>query len=433
MNHPIPSNDASHKTTPIDYDVLIVGAGLVGASLAVALRNSEWRVGLIEASAWTPQHLPAGYDDRIIALNYGSQRILSGLGVWHHVAKQSTAIHCIHVSDRGHFGAAHLTRQQLGLPALGYTVSARVLGQSLQQAVYQYATTQLFPSSQLQHVQDQADYLAVTLQNAEQTRTLCTRLLVLADGGNFALQEQLGIQHHIHDYQQTAVIATVTVSSQKLSTETVAYERFTATGPLALLPLAHQDYSLVWTVPSAQATEVLHLSDKDFLIELQKAFGWRAGRFIRVSPRRSYPLKLAHVHAESIPNRTVIIGNAAHTLHPIAGQGLNLGLRDVASLTEAIGMAQQEGIELGSADFLRAYHNWQQPDQQRMIRLTDSLVTLFSNENMLLSLVRNMGLVALNHFPPLKQWLMTQMIGLHGHQSHLLRGLPPSGTGEKNT
>jgi 2-octaprenyl-6-methoxyphenol hydroxylase len=428
MSQSTQTNDTDNSH-PIDYDLLIVGAGLVGASLAVALRNSGLRVGLIEASAWTPQHLPAGDDDRIMALNYGSQRILSGLGVWHHVAKQATAIHRIHVSDRGHFGAVHLTRQQVGLSALGYTLSARSLGQSLQHAVYQYATTQLFPSSQLQHIENHSRHLTVTLQTqeAESTRTLHTRLLVLADGGNFAQQEKLGIQHHTRDYQHTAVIATVTVSSQKSSTETVAYERFTATGPLALLPLAHQDYSLVWTIAAAEAMEVLNLSDNAFLAALQQAFGWRAGRFIRVSPRRSYPLKLTHVHTESIPARTVIVGNAAHTLHPIAGQGLNLGLRDVASLTEAIGVARQEGMDLGGVDFLRTYHNWQQPDQQRMIRLTDSLVRLFSNDNALLSLARNMGLVTLNHLPPLKQWLMTQMIGLHGHPSHLLRGLPPSG------
>ncbi len=404
------------------YDVLIVGGGLVGASLACALRNSALTVGLIEASAWTPEQQSIGYDDRIIALNYGSQRILSGLGVWHQVDQQATPIHHIHVSDRGRFGFARLDHQQLNIPALGYTVRAKTLGQALQRQVYQHATTQLFTASQLTDWQTADDgLLQVTVQQATETVTLKTRLLVLADGGNASLREQLGIVSTEQDYQQTAIIATVTMSEPHRN---VAYERFTQHGPLALLPLSQQECSLVWTVAQDKVDEALALTDHELLQTLQQQFGWRLGRFERVGQRVAYPLKLMHVDSQALP-RTVVIGNAAHTLHPIAGQGFNLGLRDVASLTEAVFAAVREQQALGESDFIQAYQRMQRPDQQRVIRLTDTLVNTFSNDWLPLAMARNVGLVALDGLPPLKTWLMRQMAGLHGHPSRLLRGLPP--------
>jgi 2-octaprenyl-6-methoxyphenol hydroxylase len=401
------------------YDVLIVGGGLVGTSLACALRNTALKVGLIEASAWTQQQQPPGYDDRVIALNYGSQRILTGLGIWHQVASQAVPIQHIHVSDQGRFGFTRLDRQQLNLPALGYTLRAKTLGQALQTQVYQHATTQLIAPATLDSWEQHTDCLQ--LQQAGATRLLKTRLLVLADGGNADIRRRLGIRTVTQDYQQTALIATVTLSQ---SHRNIAYERFTVNGPLALIPLAHNDCALVWTIPSHETEHALALNDQTLLATLQTQFGWRLGRFVRIGQRQAYPLKLIHLRPQSLP-RTVIIGNAAHTLHPIAGQGFNLGLRDVASLTEAILSCVDAQHDLGDTAFLRTYQQWQQPDQKRVIQLTDQLVTVFSNDWGPLSLARNTGLVLLDAVPPLKTWLMRQMAGLHGHPSRLLRGLPP--------
>lgn len=409
------------ETHPI-YDILIVGGGLVGTSLACALRNSALTVGLIEVSAWNPQQQSIGYDDRIIALNYGSQRILTGLGIWHQLDHYATPIQQIHVSDQGHFGFTRLAHQQLNIPALGYTVRAKILGQALQRQVYQHATTQLFTSAQLIDWQSTADAIQVTVQRATETVSLQTRLLVLADGGNAALREQLGIVSTEQDYQQTAIIASVMMSEPHRN---VAYERFTAQGPIALLPLSQQqECSLVWTVAREQVDTALALSDRALLQTLQQQFGWRLGRFEQIGQRTTYPLKLMHVNPQALP-RTVVIGNAAHTLHPIAGQGFNLGLRDVASLSEVIFNAVHQQQVLGSKAFIQNYQHMQQPDQQRVIRLTDTLVNVFSNDWLPLAMARNLGLVALDGLPPLKTWLMRQMAGLHGYPSRLLRGLPP--------
>lgn len=399
------------------YDVVIVGGGLVGASLASALRETGLKIAIIEAAPWFEHISPPSYDDRVIALAYASQRILAQIGCWTHIAPHATPIKHIHVTDRGHCGVTRLHHDELNLPALGYVVAARQLGQAMQATLKESAVDIIAPAK-LTEIIDNKDNLSLSVEHQDQKISIETKLLVAADGGNSSIRQQLNIPLEESDYQQTAIIANVTTQKPH---HNVAHERFTDSGPLALLPMQGQQSSLVWTVHHDEVAEHLALSESEFLAALQQRFGWRLGRFTKVGTRHAYPLKLMRIQ-QHIAHRRVIIGNAAHTVHPIAGQGLNLGLRDVASLAEVIITAAEKQEDIGSQSVLNHYVNWQAPDQQRITSVTDALVRIFSNTILPVALLRNLGLVATNHCLPLKKQLMKQMTGLHAHPAKLVRG-----------
>lgn len=402
------------------YDVVIIGGGLVGASLAAALRHSPLKVALLEAGHWSPPDaiLPSSYDERVLALNYASQRILQSLGVWEKVRTLATPIKHIHVSDQGHFGKARLHCDEIQLPALGYVLAARQLGQALQQTLQQ-GTVEIQAKLSVNAFTQHADYIELQCVQAGSARTLCSRVVVIADGSDSQLREQLGLSTTQQDYGQTAIIANVSLEK---SHQYTAFERFTAQGPFALLPLANKDCSLVWTVSPDTVPAKLALSEREFLAALQAEFGWKLGAFTQVGMRHAYPLRLVRT-PHSVSTRSVVIGNAAHTLHPIAGQGFNLGLRDVASLTDILLNAHQAGQDLGSAPVLNQYAAIQQPDQARVAGMTDGLVQVFSNNVFGLRHLRGMGLLALDRCAPLKQHFMRQMTGLNAYPSHLLCGV----------
>lgn len=399
------------------FDVLVVGGGMVGASLAVALKPLPLRVGLVEAYAFGVTEQP-GYDDRSIALAYGSSLIYQGMGLWPALQEGGEAIRHIHVSDRGHFGATRLAAEQEGVPALGYVVESRVLGKQLYAALQDGAIQQFVPA-RVFAVEQQPGHVTVQLEHKGVVESLQTRLLVVADGANSAVRDLLGIAVSREDYRQTALIANVTTSRPHQQT---AYERFTPHGPLALLPLTQGRYSLVWTQPSATVGRTMELTDRDFLQALQQAFGYRQGLFIRVGQRATYPLVLQKSKQE-VAGRAVVIGNASHTLHPVAGQGLNLGLRDVATLAGLLAEAVDGGEDVGNADLLRRYEALRRPDYAVVLRYTDSLVRLFSNDLAGLGQMRAAGLVAVDRLPPLRHWLARQSMGLHHRHARLARGL----------
>jgi len=401
------------------YDMIIVGGGLVGASLASALRSTKLKIAVIEAAPWFTNRRPPSYDDRIIALSYASHRIFSGIGIWNPIESEAVPINGIHVSDQGHFGFTRLNRQDLGVPALGYVVSASHLGQSLQQTLASSSIEILAPA-QLVQITSLDKVIDVQIQKDNQLDILQTRLLVAADGGHSKVRQLLDFTVHETDYQQTAVIANVTLEYPH---QNIAYERFTSSGPLALLPLRGNDCSLVWTWAASKADEVMAFDDQSFISALQRQLGWRLGRIMRVGQRHAYPLRLIRSQQVTHP-RVVLIGNAAHTLHPVAGQGLNLGLRDVASLAQAVVDSVRECDDAGSEATLQRYQAWQQPDQQRVTTLTHTLVQVFSNGSWPLVMARNFGLLMTDALPSLKKQFVRQMTGLNGHSSRLVRGLP---------
>ena len=396
----------------LDYELIIVGGGMVGASLAIALKNSPLRIAIIEAIPAKATQQPS-YDDRGIALSYGSQRIFEGLGLWASLKTHSTAIKHIHVSDRGHFGVPRLSAKQEHVPALGQVITARDMGQIFNPAINDQNNLDVISPASVVALQQFEDHVEVELNDQ---RKLKAKLLVAADGGQSTIRQLLKLGAVEHDYQQTAVTANITAERPH---ENWAYERFTDTGPIALLPMTDNRCSLVWTVKSGDDARLLALSDHDFLTQLQDRFGYRLGKLIQVGQRHSYPLNLIHAD-QPVQQRVVLIGNAAHSLHPIAGQGFNLGLRDVAVLADLLASADND---CGDARLLLDYKQWRLNDQDNVISTTSNLVTLFSNSSPLLGHLRGASLSLLEAVPPVKHWLAKKSMGLDRKQPRLGRGI----------
>jgi 2-octaprenyl-6-methoxyphenol hydroxylase len=410
------------------YDIVIAGGGMVGASLAIALAPLPLRIAIVEAVPINRHNQPS-FDGRAIALSPTSRNILSSLDLWPSLASEgATAIKQIHVSDRGHFGAAHLSAAEEGVEALGYVVEASRMGQAIAGRLATLPQIEILSPARVMGYQPQSEHNIIEIEQNGQRQQLTARLLIAADGSRSQLRQQVGGATWQVAYGQTAIIATVTTT---LPHHHTAYERFTRSGPLALLPLArsgsekmqHCRWSLVWSARDAQVAELLALSDRDFLDRLYHHFGRRAGRFTSVSSRHAYPLNLNFLR-DPVRAGLLFIGNAAHAIHPVAGQGFNLGLRDVATLAEVITDALAAQQPWYNATTLQRYRQWRQGDYWRVMAFTDSLVRLFSNPFPPLVAARNTGLVLLDLLPPLRRLLTRQGMGLTGHQSRLARGLP---------
>ena len=404
-------------TETYDYDVLIIGGGLVGASLACALGNLPLRIGVIEAFPFGSATQPS-YDDRSVALAYGSRRIFEGIGLWPSLTKDATPIHKIHVSDRGHFGVVRLDATTAGQEALGYVIENRHLGKVLTETLSGLANVEMLCPAQLQAIEINEMASAVVKQG-DSTRTLTARLIVGADGGQSVVRKCTGIKVISRDYGQSAVIANVTPGNFH---HYIAYERFTKQGPLAMLPMSTDRCALVWTMDRENSSSVLEMSDDMFLARLQQYFGFRLGRLVKAGKRHVYPLTLVRAR-EHVRHRLVLIGNAAHTLHPVAGQGFNLGLRDVAVLAQVLTEGLIKEDDPGTLAVLDRYQHWRRRDQAGVAAFTDSVVRIFSNSFSPLVVARNLGLVALDVVPPLKTGLLRHTMGLAGKLPRLARGL----------
>jgi len=408
----------------IDFDLIIIGGGMVGASLACALGNSQLKIAVIEATPFESTSQPS-FDARTLALAYGSRRIFDSLGLWDAIAERGvTSIRRIHVSDRGHAGSSHLDSQSEGVEALGYVAETRLLGQVLHDSMRSFSNVQFICPAQVTQVQLEATRASVEITEHTGSRCLTGRLLVAADGGNSQTRQLLGIKTFRMGYDQHAVIANVAIDRPH---QGVAYERFTASGPMALLPSRDTDgtenvFALVWTVKSAERDEVLRLDDAAFLAQLQQRIGERAGRFVKVGERAVYPLGWMQSR-EHVRQRLAIIGNAAHTLHPVAGQGFNLGLRDVAVLAQVVLDGVKRGQDPGELQLLREYAKWRRRDQLETALFTDGLVRTFSSAFPPLALARNIGLTLVDILPPVKHALARHAMGLGGKLPRLARGL----------
>lgn len=412
------------------FDLVIAGGGMVGLCLARALARSPLRVALVDATA----HHGGGkadYDDRSTALSPSSRRILTAMDCWEAVEREAASIRRIHVSDQGGFGMTTMTAEEEGLDALGHVVPNRILLGALSACTDRQPNLTVYRPMRVAGVRDGAgDCVRLSLTGAGGDATLVARVLVVADGSRSALREQLGIRARETAYGQTGIIANVTPS---LAPEGRAFERFTRAGPLAMLPLPGGHCSLVWTVRDDDAERLLGLSDDAFLVELQSAFGFRLGRFLRVGRRSAWPLNLIR-SVERRRGRAIVVGNAARTLHPVAGQGFNLALRDVAELAERVHEAALAGEDPGTGAVLNRYLEARVSDDRRVVTFTDGLVRLFSNRLPGVRLARNLGLVALELLPGGRRWLMRQAMGRAGRPSRLARGLPlrqPPGLGSE--
>ena len=387
---------------------------MIGASLACALSGLGLRLAVLEAQALSHQ-THASYDDRAIALSQSSLRILHKLGLGPSLA--CTPIESIHISDQGQPGMARLQAHDEGVKALGAVTTARALGQCLMAALPGCSDVELLCPAQLLDYQPHADTVTVSIEQNGQTRCVQSRVLVAADGAQSPIRQQLGIATWQRDYGQTAIIANCT---PELAHRNTAYERFTPNGPLALLPLDEQRCALVYTAARSEADAMLTASDEQFLARLQSSFGDRLGRFQRLGQRAAYPLRLVFAR-EHFRRRVVLVGNAAHTLHPIAGQGFNLGMRDIAVLSDVIASAVQTQQDIGSAAVLSRYADWRRWDQRRTVLFTDGLLRLFSGSWLPIRLVRNAGLLAFELLPPAKHVLARHAMGLAGPLPRLVQ------------
>ncbi|MFM8341141.1 MAG: 2-octaprenyl-6-methoxyphenyl hydroxylase [Methylomonas sp.] len=389
------------------FDLMIAGGGLVGNCLALALKDSGLNIAVIEAaSRQQQQQSPAG--DRALALAAGTVQLLQSLGAWEGVAQQATAIKQIHVSDRGHFGKTRLSAQQQGVEALGYVITAREIETHVADLVAQTQIQYFYQTRVAGLISDDAQINVHLKQDNGESLNLTAALLVGADGGQSSVRQLLQIDQQQTEYGQTALVTTVESS---LPHNNTAYERFTAFGPLAFLPVTGKRTAVVWTRSHEQAESLMAGGEADFLAELQACFGYRLGTLKLAAPRRAFPLSL--IRAEKmVAERAVIIGNAVHQLHPVAGQGFNLSIRDVAELAEALIKQHQNQADIGEAGFLNHYAKQRQQDHNQTIGFTDNVVRIFSNQWLALAALRNTGLTLLDHLPFAKQLLAKHAMGL---------------------
>lgn len=381
------------------YDVVIIGGGMAGASCALGLKqsNKQLSIAVIEANEVSADYHPS-FDDRSIALAQQSVQYLKSINAFDCQAPFAAAIEKVTVSDRGHFGKTHIDCQEYGHDALGYVVEVNPFGRSLHQQLTRTDVSLYCPDT-VAKLEYQSDFANITLSSGEQ---LSAKLVVIADGAHSQSRKLANIEFNTRAYQQAAIIANIEVAGGH---HHHAFERFTEHGPMALLPMSNNRYSLVWCMEPEQIEHTMALEDDAFLAELQKAFGYCGGSFSKVGMRASYPL--VYGKAESLSShRTVLIGNAGHAIHPIAGQGFNLGLRDVQLLCD---MANRS--DLGDYAFTRYYSQTRSKDITTVMTLTDSLVRLFSNSSRLLALGRSIGLFSMDLFSSLKTPLAKQLMG----------------------
>lgn len=400
-------------------DVAIAGGGLVGASLALALAQLDLSVVLIEATPAGEVDQPS-FDERTTAISNGTRRVFEALGVWPLIEREATPIRRIHVSDQGRFGFARINAHEQGLDALGFVAVNRVMGSALWHCLAQTPVKVIAPARvRSMQLADGLQRVECDLQGG--VVEIAARLVVAADGARSIVREAAGVGAQRWDYEQVALIANV--FTQRFH-DHVAYERFTSSGPLALLPISEGRMGLVWTFSPGVAEEMMRVPDAQFVERLQDAFGFRLGRFTRIGARHLYPLALTRSD-EHIATRLAVVGNAAQTLHPVSGQGFNLGLRDAVSLAEVLADAKRQcgaGFDPGDTAVLENYRQWRGADRLNIVRFTDGLVRVFTQPFGPVKFLRDVGMLAFDLMPAAKDALSRLSLGAAGRVPKLARG-----------
>ena len=399
------------------FDVVIVGGGMVGASLACALGSTTLRVAVIESTALlgagrTPSYQPS-FDARSTALSLSSVCFLDSLGLWQSVRRHAQAIQRIHVSDRGHFGSTRMDARDEGLEALGFVVENQWLGSVLHGALANYPSLRVLAPASVARIRATPDGARLGVREDGRELEFDASLAVIADGARSGLAAQLGIAMHQQPYGQHALIANI---GHRRDHDGHAFERFTDQGPLAMLPLPPDTdggarSALVWVLPPALAAEAATLQEHRFLHRLQARFGYRLGRLSRCGERHIYPLGRSSA-SEQARAGVVLLGNSAHSLHPVAGQGFNLSLRDVAALAELLRAAHLVDENPGSLALLQRFVDAQRLDQELTGGFSDALPRLFGSGFLPLAAARDLGLIGLDLLPGVRSLLVRQATGL---------------------
>lgn len=401
----------------IDCDVTIIGGGMVGLTAAIGLAQSGFDVAVIERA---PQGdlTAVAYDGRASALAFATCRMLEALGIWRHMEKYAQPINEIRVSDGPSLLHLHFDHKALGEGPLGNMVENRHTRIALFDRVAELENIQLFQGEEIEAMERTADKAIVSLAGNCQIRS---KLLLGTDGRNSMVRQSAGIPVSVFDYKQHGIVCSI---EHEVSHEGIAHERFLPAGPFAILPLTGNRASLVWTEKTHLVKTIMALPDRSFAAEIQRRAGDFLGRVKPVGGRWAYPLSLQYADTYT-DNRMAILGDAAHGIHPIAGQGLNLGLRDVAALVEVISNSARVGLDIGSAQVLDSYSHWRHTDNAALIGVTDVLNRLFSNDVTPVRAARDIGLAVVNEIPPLKNFFMSHARGTVGELPKLLRGEAP--------
>jgi 2-octaprenyl-6-methoxyphenol hydroxylase len=399
--------------------VVIVGGGLVGASLACALSPLGIKVALLEAVSIRAQSQPS-YDDRTLALSASSCRILQGLGIWPSLVKNATAIREVQVREFERPGRVILDPKELGLDRFGHVVEARVFGAAVMERLPRLENLDFICPATVTGVEVDDQQATVEVTSEAGSQQIQAGLLVGADGANSIIRESLGIASESHDYRQTAVICNITPEQDHAGR---AFECFTRTGPFAVMPHVNGRCGLIWCVSSEEVAGMMEMPDEQFMSLAEQRFGNHLGRFLKIGKRSCYPLRLVRA-LEDTRLRSVIIGNAAHAIHPVGAQGFNLGLRDAAVLAELISAESSKGskADYGDRTLLNRYSEWRKEDHQETIAYSDGLARIYSNPTPLAGSARTAGLLAHAFFPSLRRKLAVRMMGYRGRIPRLATG-----------
>jgi len=400
----------------MQQQVIIVGGGMVGLSLSLMLAKANIAVKLLEAVKYpnyddqnvAPYH--SSFDARNTALSRRSVQIYQKLGLWDALQQHATPILQVHITEQGSFGKARLIAEQEKVESFGQVIENAWLGRVLLTQVRQQPLIELIDGVQVTALTQDAEQVHIEAQRGDEILKLESKLLIAADGRDSFCRQAIGVGVDVHDYDQVAIVTTVQTSKPH---EHVGFERFSALGPLALLPLPGEyRRSVVWPVKKGTENEWLgEENDQHFLSALQQTYGDRAGKFEKTGNRFSYPLSQVLAHKQAV-GRVILMGNAAHTIHPVAGQGFNLCLRDADVLVRYLVNQLSTSDDLGNPDNLLAYEQARLSDQQRVIKFCDTVVRGFSNQNPLLKLIRNTGLIAFDVIPGVKPLVANYAMGL---------------------
>jgi 2-octaprenyl-6-methoxyphenol hydroxylase len=404
---------AAAQPQQMDYDVAIVGGGIVGLTLACALKNSGLRIALIEANVESA----AVSRGQAYHVNLLSSRIFEGIGVWPQMRPDVNPIEQIRLSDQNYPGIVQFQLQDLQTAALGFVSEHRVLLKALRDGLTQSNTVTSLCPVEVVTTDFQADSVELTLRQADQAWTVRSRLLVAADGARSPIRQQAGIQTIGWQYWQSCIVAFI---KPEKSHANIAYERFQHDGPFAILPLPENLCRIVWTAPKQEAAAILALDEDEFLAKLKTRYGDQMGELELVGDRYLFPVQLMHSRRYVQP-RLALIGDAAHCCHPVGGQGVNLGIRDAAALAEVLKVAHQQGKDIGQLNVLRRYERWRKLENWKILAFTDFLDRLFSNTILPIVILRRMGLWLLQHLYPVKQLALRVMVGLSDRAPNLAK------------
>ena len=390
------------------YDIVIVGGGMVGLTLACALGGSTLKVAVLEANGTQAEWSEDSIGLRVSAITHASRKVFSAIGAWQGmVERRVTSYGEMHVWDASGSGAIHFDSADVGQPSLGYIAENRIIQLALQERLAQFDNVEMICPARWQQWHDESGAICLSLEDGQELRT---RLLVGADGARSPVRERAGIQTKGWSYDQHALMAIVQTEQSHLHT---CWQRFLPNGPLAFLPL-HEHYScVVWSTTPEHAADLIGMAEQEFLGVLGEAFEFKLGRVLKVRDRGKFPLRLQH-SVDYVKERIALVGDAAHAIHPLAGQGVNLGVLDAAALAETVLSTQSSRRDIGSLHNLRSYERWRKGQNVAMMLSMDAFKRLFGAQNEPLKFARNVGLNATNSLVPVKRFFMEYAMGDRG-------------------